>query len=133
MQRRRIWKSVFARRLRSMLQAARTTPRPSAVQAFAGHAGAETLTLFLPHDQTRTVEAIQEHLRSTGFWRDLSPAGVEVVSWYVLTDISQVVTLLIPATTACDDAGPRTGGYPAELFERYDFGALYQQLQGRCP
>jgi hypothetical protein len=39
------------------------------------------LTIFLRHDQSKTLEQIQAHLKETGFYRSLPPPGIEVVSW----------------------------------------------------
>jgi hypothetical protein len=54
------------------------------------------LTIFLRHDQSKTLDEIQEHLKKTGFDRDFPPEGVEIVSWYVMMGIGQVVTLRLP-------------------------------------
>lgn len=54
------------------------------------------LTIFLKHDQTKTLAEINQHLDKTGFYKKLPPEGVEVVSWYVMMGIGQVVTLRVP-------------------------------------
>lgn len=55
------------------------------------------LTIFLRHDQTKTVDEINEHLKKTGWYDKFPPEGVEIVSWYVMMGIGQVVTLRVPA------------------------------------
>ncbi len=50
------------------------------------------LTIFLRHDQSKTLAEINEHLDKTGFWKKFPPEGTEVVSWYVMMGIGQVVT-----------------------------------------
>ena len=55
------------------------------------------LTIFLKHDQTKTLEEINKHLDKTGFWQEFPPEGTEVVSWYVMMGIGQVITLRVPA------------------------------------
>ena len=60
-------------------------------------AGTMLLTIFLRHDESRTLDAINAHLKQTGFDKNFPPPGVEVVSWYVLMGIGQVVTLRFPA------------------------------------
>jgi hypothetical protein len=54
------------------------------------------LTVFLRHDQSKTLGEINQHLRQTGFFRRFPPPGVEVASWYVMMGIGQVVTLKVP-------------------------------------
>ena len=55
------------------------------------------LTIFLKHDQTKTLEEINKHLDNTGFWKEFPPEETEVVSWYVMMGIGQVITLRVPA------------------------------------
>ena len=40
---------------------------------------------------------INQKLEQTGFWQKFPPEGTEVVSWYVMMGIGQVVTLRLPA------------------------------------
>jgi hypothetical protein len=55
------------------------------------------LTIFLRHDQAKTLDEINNHLKSTGWYKNFPPEGVEVLSWYVMMGIGQVVTLKFPA------------------------------------
>jgi hypothetical protein len=57
----------------------------------------EMLTIFLRHDETKTLDEINQHLKSTGWYKDFPPPGVEIISWYVLMGVGQVVTLRFPA------------------------------------
>lgn len=59
--------------------------------------GSFLLTIFLRHDQTKTLDEIGAHLKKTGWGRKFPPQGMEVVSWYVMMGIGQVVTLRVPA------------------------------------
>src|ERR1700730_6407006 len=78
------------------LPATAQSPAPSA-SAAAPQAGAFLLTIFLRHDQTKTVDPINEHLKQTGWYDKFPPDGVEIVSWYVMMGVGQVVTLRVPA------------------------------------
>ena len=60
-------------------------------------AGQMLLTVFLKHRQSVNLAEINHKLESTGFWKKFPPEGVEVVSWYVMMGIGQVVTLRLPA------------------------------------
>ena len=59
--------------------------------------GEMMLTVFLKHRQSMNLAEINQKLEQTGFWQKFPPEGVEVVSWYVMMGIGQVVTLKLPA------------------------------------
>ena len=46
--------------------------------------------------RSKTLDEIQAQLRKNGFYQKFPPPGVEVVSWYVMMGIGQVVTLRVP-------------------------------------
>jgi len=54
------------------------------------------LTIFLKHDQSKTLDEINQELERSGFWRTFPPQGIDVESWYVLMGLGQVVTLRVP-------------------------------------
>src|SRR6266566_7020480 len=62
----------------------------------AANENAILLTIFLRHDQSKTLGAINDHLKQTGYYAKFPPAGIEVVSWYVMMGVGQVVTLRVP-------------------------------------
>jgi hypothetical protein len=45
------------------------------------------LTVFLKHDQSKTLGEIQTQLKKHGFYQQFPPSGVEVISWYVMMGI----------------------------------------------
>src|SRR5882757_10737447 len=53
--------------------------------------GTFLLTIFLKHDQSKTLPKINEQLKEQGFFKAFPPPGVQVVSWYVMMGIGQVV------------------------------------------
>jgi len=54
------------------------------------------LTIFLRHDQSKTLDEINKELDQSGFWAKFPPQGIAVESWYVMMGIGQVVTLRVP-------------------------------------
>ena len=56
------------------------------------------LTVFLKHDQSRPLSELNAQLERQGYYKAFPPAGIEVVSWYVMMGIGQVVTLRLPAS-----------------------------------
>lgn len=87
--------------------------------------GTMMLTIFLRHDQSKTLDEIQQHLKQTGFNEKFPPPGAEVVSWCVMMGIGQVVTLRFPAEKLRDvnlaiEHGA-WGAYRTEFYPTYDF------------
>ena len=89
------------------------------------------LTVFLRHDQSKTLAEIGEHLGKTGFWKKFPPEGVEVVSWYVMMGIGQVATLRLPPDKLRDVnlAIERNawGAFRTELYPTYDFRSVFEE------
>ena len=56
------------------------------------------LTVFLKHDQSRPLSELNAQLDRQGYYKAFPPAGIEVVSWYVMMGVGQVVTLRLPAS-----------------------------------
>ena len=88
------------------------------------------LTIFLRHDQSKTVDEINEHLRQTHFNDMFPPKGIEVVSWYVMMGIGQVVTLRVPPSRLREvnlaiERGA-WGGYHTEFYATYDFKPVWE-------
>ncbi len=54
------------------------------------------LTVFLKHDQSKTLSEISKKLTETKFWTTFPSEGVEVVGWYVMMGIGQVIILRVP-------------------------------------
>jgi hypothetical protein len=87
--------------------------------------GTFLLTIFLRHDQSKTLGEINEHLRRSGYYEKFPPPGIEVVSWYVMMGIGQVVTLRVPperlreVNRALEETA--WGGYRTEFYPTYDY------------
>nr|WP_144142426.1 hypothetical protein [Paraburkholderia sp. BCC1884] len=91
------------------------------------------LTIFLRHDESRPLPKINDQLRAQGFFKTFPPPGIEVVSWYVMMGIGQVVTLRVPASRLreVNRAIETTawGGYRTEFYPTYDYKAQAQQMR----
>ena len=85
------------------------------------------ITVFLKHDQSRPVGELNAQLEKQGYYKAFPPPGVEVVSWYVMMGIGQVVTLRLPASRLRDVnrifEGTAWGAYHTEFYPTYDFKA----------
>jgi hypothetical protein len=100
------------------------TPAPAAQDTFM-------LTIFLRHDQTKTLDQLQQHLKETGFDQSFPPEGIEIVSWYVMMGIGQVVTLRVPparlreVNRVIEQKG--WGAYRTEFYPTYDYLPVWKQ------
>jgi hypothetical protein len=83
------------------------------------------LTIFLKHDQSRPLAELNAQLEKQGFYKAFPPDGVEVVSWYVMMGIGQVVTLRLPASRLREVnrifETMAWGAYRTEFYATYDY------------
>lgn len=93
------------------------------------------LTISLKHDQTKTLDEINEHLEETGFWKKFPPEGTEVVSRYVMMGIGHVVTLRVPpdklrpVNLAIEENA--WGAYKTEFYATYDYKPIWETTRRR--
>ena len=93
--------------------------------------GTFLLTIFLRHDQSKTLEQINQHLQASGYFKKFPPEGIDVVSWYVMMGVGQVVTLRVPperlreVNRAIEESA--WGGFRTEFYPTYDFKAIAAQ------
>jgi hypothetical protein len=135
--RRKLWQIVSSLPFMAMAanRAAAQAPSSAPVVSPTGGPGMEMLTIFLRHDQAKTLDEINEHLKSAGWYKNFPPEGVEVLSWYVMMGIGQVVTLKFPTEKLRDINAlverEAWGGYRTEFYATYDYRALYKQEQSK--
>jgi hypothetical protein len=86
------------------------------------------LTVFLRHDQSRPLGELNAELAKQGFYKAFPPPGVEVVSWYVMMGIGQVVTLRLPASRLREVnrifEDTAWGAYHTEFYPTYDYKSV---------
>ncbi len=132
--RRILWRVIAALPLAGLVTRARAQSADDSVSPTGGP-GMEMLTIFLRHDQTMTVDEINQHLKKTGWFDHFPPPDVEVVSWYVMMGIGQVVTLRFAAEKIREInrlvEGEAWGGFSTEFYPTYDYRDLYAQLQSQ--
>jgi hypothetical protein len=108
--------------------AAATAPAAPAANTAPTADNAVMLTIFLKHDQSRPLSEIQAQLDKQGFYKAFPPEGIEVVSWYVMMGIGQVVTLRLPASRLREVnrimENSAWGSYRTEFYATYDFKAV---------
>ncbi|GEM_PF-515418 len=89
------------------------------------------LTIFLRHDQTKNSTQINEIVGKNGFRENFPPKGIDVISWYTMMGIGQVVTLRVPPDRLRDvnrsiETGA-WGGFRTEFYTTYDYKSLWQE------
>lgn len=86
------------------------------------------ITVFLKHDQSRPLSELNAQLERQGYYKAFPPAGIEVVSWYVMMGIGQVVTLRLPASRLREVnrliEDKAWGAYRTEFYPTYDYKAV---------
>jgi hypothetical protein len=103
-----------------------TTPPQGNAAATADNA--VLLTIFFKHDQSRPLNELNAQLEKQGYYKSFPPPGVEVVSWYVMMGIGQVITLRLPASRLreinriIEDTA--WGPYRTEFYPTYDYKAV---------
>ena len=107
-------------------QAQPATPAPAPAETAAPTAdNAVLLTIFFRHDQSRPLSELNAQLDRQGFYKAFPPNGIEVVSWYVMMGIGQVVTLRLPASRLREVnriiENSAWGSYHTEFYPTYDY------------
>lgn len=86
------------------------------------------VSIFFKHDQSRPLAELNAQLERQGFYKAFPPEGVEVVSWYVMMGIGQVVTLRLPPSRLREVnrviENSAWGAYRTEFYPTYDYKAV---------
>ena len=123
----RVWRLaavLLAASLAAALPGDAQTQAPAAQDTFM-------LTIFLRHDQSKTLDQLQQHLKETGFDQSFPPEGIEIVSWYVMMGVGQVVTLRVPparlreVNRVIEQKG--WGAYRTDFYPTYDYLPVWKQ------
>jgi hypothetical protein len=113
--------------------------QPAAASAETAAPTAENavmLTVFLKHDQSRPLSELNAQLEKQGYYKAFPPPGIEVVSWYVMMGIGQVVTLRLPASRLreVNRALENTawGSYRTEFYPTYDYRGIAEGQRSKA-
>ena len=112
-----------------------TTTLPTSAVAQAPvdpNKGTVLLTIFLRHDQSKTLEEINAQLQKNRYYEKFPPKGVEIVSWYIAMGVGQVVTLRFPAEMlrAVNRSVEESawGAYRTEFYATYDYKPIWEAM-----
>jgi hypothetical protein len=104
------------------------TASPPAENAAPTADNAVMLTVLLKHDQSRPLSELNAQLQRQEYYKAFPPEGIEVVSWYIMMGIGQVVTLRLPASRLREVnriiENTAWGSYRTEFYPTYDYKAI---------
>lgn len=108
-------------------------PLPPLPAQQPGADGKIMLTVFLRHDQSKTLDEINQHLEQTGFRRNFPPQGVEIVSYHIVMGIGHVITLRLPPeklreVNVAFEKGV-WGAFRTEYYLTYDYLAAFNEMK----
>lgn len=93
------------------------------------------ITIILRPNQDMSVSEIQQQMLENGFWKIFPPDGADVVSWYAVMGVGQIITVRIPAIrlSELNDAlsGAAWGAYSTEVYPSIDYVPVYKDMKGK--
>jgi hypothetical protein len=98
-----------------------------------GADGKIMLTVILRHDQSKTVDEINDHLEKTGFRKYFPPQGVEIISYNIVMGIGHILTLRLPPDKLREvnlafEHGV-WGAFRTEFYPTYDYLKAFYDLK----
>jgi len=90
------------------------------------------ITIFLKHFQENNLSDIQQTLEQNGFYKIFPPENTEIVSWYVMMGVGQVVTVKILPEKLRDlnlsiERGA-WGAFSTEFYPTYDYLPIWKDM-----
>lgn len=90
------------------------------------------ITIFLKQFQENNLTDIQQELEQNGFYKLFPPDSVEIVTWYVMMGVGQVVTVrLSPARLRDLNLAIERGAWGAfstEFYPTYDYLPIWKDI-----
>jgi hypothetical protein len=95
------------------------------------------LTVILRHDQSKTLDEIDDHLVKTGFIKSFPPEGVEIVSYNIVMGVGHIITLRLPPdklreVNVAFEKGV-WGAFRTEFYPTYDYLRIFNDLKQNAP
>jgi hypothetical protein len=110
---------------------------PFVLKAQEANDGKIMLTVILRHDETKTLDEIDDHLAKTGFIKNFPPEGVEIVSYYIVMGVGHVITLRLPPDKLREvNVAFEKGVWSAfrtEFYPTYDYMRIFNDLKQNAP
>jgi len=110
---------------------------PFVLKAQEANDGKIMLTVILRHDETKTLDEIDDHLAKTGFIKNFPPEGVEIVSYYIVMGVGHVITVRLPPDKLREvNVAFEKGVWSAfrtEFYPSYDYMHIFNDLKQNAP
>jgi len=95
------------------------------------------LTVILRHDQSKTLDEIDDHLIKTGFIKNFPPEGVEIISYHIVMGVGHIITLRLPPdklreVNVAFEKGV-WGAFRTEFYPTYDYLKIFNDLKQNAP
>lgn len=95
------------------------------------------LTVILRHDQSKTLDEIDDHLIKTGFIKNFPPEGVEIISYHIVMGVGHIITLRLPPdklreVNVAFEKGV-WGAFRTEFYPTYDYLKIFNELKQNAP
>ena len=91
------------------------------------------VTVILRHDQSKTLDEIMSHAKTTGFYRDFPPEGSELVSWVVAMSYGFIIQLLLEPSALRNlnrfMEQKAWGAFRYEVYPSYDFEPIARKIK----
>jgi len=88
------------------------------------------ITIFLKHQQDKSLKEIQKKQEENKLWEQFPPKEARVISWYVMMGIGQVVTVKIPAHALralnLSIENGAWGAFNTEFYPTYDYMPVWK-------
>src|ERR1700685_4804683 len=102
-----------------------------------GADGKIMLTVIRRHDESKTVDEINDHREKTGFRKYFPPQGVEIVSYNIVMGVGHIITLRLPPdklreTNLAFEKGV-WGAFRTEFYPTYDYLRIFSDLKLNAP
>lgn len=108
---------------------------PARAQKAGAPADSTMITVFLRHQQDKSLKQLQEIQTKNGFADLFPPKQTRVVSWYVMMGVGQVVTLKVaPKDLRALNLAIENGAWGAfntEFYPTYDFVPIWREAERR--
>ncbi len=91
------------------------------------------ITIFLKHDQDMNFTELQQQLLDNGFWKTFPPDEIEVISWYVVMGVGQIVIVKLPPSKLRElnlaiESGA-WGAFNTDFYATYDYMPIWKEMK----
>ena len=91
------------------------------------------LTVILRHDQSKTIDEIDDQLEKTGFRKSFPPPGVDIISYNIVMGMGHIITLRLPPDKLreinLDFERGVWGAFGTEFYPTYDYLKVFYDLK----